>query len=376
VLRFDNVMGRLGAKRIIVAVCAIAVGGTLLVSVQAEGRESLDDLKERMEELQGELDAATARIEELRTQEDELVVRLDDVNNEIRDLEHARQRLEKKVVAAAQNIYQAGGLGTLEVLLTAEDVADLSMRATILERVSQRDATAFVKYERTDEELTKLRTELNAKKDELAETRAELADRSDELQVKFEAVADEYNRLKKKITAAAARGAAAARAAPVPAPQPAQDRPSQPSVAAPTLPPPPSSPPAPPSGMTCPVAGPNSFIDSWGFPRSGGRTHEGTDIMAALGTPVVAIVTGTITYAGYGDSAGNWLQLSGDDGNGYWYMHNQDNLVSGGRVTVGQQIATVGNTGNASGGPPHVHFEYHPGGGGPINPYPLLSSLC
>jgi peptidoglycan LD-endopeptidase LytH len=128
--------------------------------------------------------------------------------------------------------------------------------------------------------------------------------------------------------------------------------------------------------MTCPVAGPNSVIDSWGFPRSGGRTHEGTDIMAAFGTPVVAIVTGTITYAGYGSSAGNWLQLSGDDGNGYWYMHNQENLVSGGRVTVGQQIATVGNTGNASGGPPHVHFEYHPGGGAPVNPYSLLSSIC
>jgi murein DD-endopeptidase MepM/ murein hydrolase activator NlpD len=91
--------------------------------------------------------------------------------------------------------------------------------------------------------------------------------------------------------------------------------------------------------------------------------------MAAAGTPVVAIVTGTITYAGYGSSAGNWLQLSGDDGNGYWYMHNQVNLVSGGRVSVGQQIATVGNTGNASGGPPHVHFEFHPGGGGPVNPY-------
>jgi murein DD-endopeptidase MepM/ murein hydrolase activator NlpD len=59
------------------------------------------------------------------------------------------------------------------------------------------------------------------------------------------------------------------------------------------------------SGMTCPVAGPNSFIDSWGFPRSGGRTHEGTDIVAAFGTPVVAIVSGTITYAGYGSSAGN-----------------------------------------------------------------------
>jgi murein DD-endopeptidase MepM/ murein hydrolase activator NlpD len=361
-------MGRHRVNRVVVAVCVVAVSGVPLLSGQAAGRESLDDLKQRMEEIQAELDAATARIEQLRTQEDELVVRLQQVDVEIEDLERAQSRLEKKVVAAAQNIYRAGGLETLEVLLTAQNFADLSMRATVLERISKRDATAFIEYERNDEQLTALRAELIAKKDELAETRSELNDKSEELHAKFEEVADEYNDLKKKIAAAARRAAAA---------QQAQDQSSQ-QIAAPSSPAEPQSAPVvvSASGMTCPVAGPNSFIDSWGFPRSGGRTHEGTDIMAAFGTPVVAIVTGTITYAGYGDSAGNWLQLSGDDGNGYWYMHNQENLVTGGRVTAGQQIATVGNTGNASGGPPHVHFEYHPGGGGPVNPYPLLSSIC
>jgi len=129
------------------------------------------------------------------------------------------------------------------------------------------------------------------------------------------------------------------------------------------------------NGKTCPVAGPVSFIDSWGYPRSGGRTHEGVDMMADYGTPVVAIVSGSITYAGYGSSAGNWLILSGSDGNSYWYMHNQQNLVNGGAVSAGQQIATVGDTGNAV-GIPHLHFEFHPGGGGPVNPYPLVASIC
>jgi murein DD-endopeptidase MepM/ murein hydrolase activator NlpD len=97
--------------------------------------------------------------------------------------------------------------------------------------------------------------------------------------------------------------------------------------------------------------------------------------MADYGTPVVAIVSGTITLSSYGPSAGNWLVLSGNDGNQYWYMHNRENLVSGGSVKIGQQIATVGDTGNAT-GIPHLHFEYHPGGGGPVNPYPLVRPLC
>jgi septal ring factor EnvC (AmiA/AmiB activator) len=284
---------------------------------QAAGRASLDDLKERMADIQADLDAATAGIEQLRTQEDELVVRLEQVEIEIQDLERDKSRLERKVVAAAQNIYRAGGLETLEVLRTAQNFADLSMRATVLERISERDATVFVDYERTDEELTNLRAELIARKEELARTRSELDDRSEELQAKFEQVADEYNDLKKKIAAAEARRAAAARARREAAAQQSQEqRPQDRAAPSPAAAPQSSQVPVAASGMTCPVAGPNSVIDSWGFPRSGGRTHEGTDIMAAFGTPVVAIVTGTITYAGYGSSAGNWLQLSGDDGNG------------------------------------------------------------
>jgi murein DD-endopeptidase MepM/ murein hydrolase activator NlpD len=126
--------------------------------------------------------------------------------------------------------------------------------------------------------------------------------------------------------------------------------------------------------MFCPVGGPTSFVDSWGAPRSG-HTHQGVDMMGSYGTPLVAIVSGTITYAAYDGSGGNMIFLSGDDGNAYWYMHNQQNYVSGGRVSAGQTIASLGDTGNAA-GTPHLHFEYHPGGGSAVNPYPLVASLC
>ncbi|MBA3431401.1 MAG: M23 family metallopeptidase, partial [Actinobacteria bacterium] len=105
------------------------------------------------------------------------------------------------------------------------------------------------------------------------------------------------------------------------------------------------------------------------------HTHVGVDMMAAYGTPVVAIVSGTISYAAFDGSGGNMIFLDGDDGDSYWYMHNQANLVTSGHVSAGQQIATVGDTGNAE-GTPHVHFEYHPGGGGPVNPYPIVAPIC
>ena len=97
-------------------------------------------------------------------------------------------------------------------------------------------------------------------------------------------------------------------------------------------------------------------------------------MMAEYGTPLVAIVAGTLS-SGWSDTGGNSLFLCGDDGNSYWYLHNQENLVTSGHVSAGQQIATVGDTGNAV-GIPHVHFEYHPGGGGPVNPYPLVAAIC
>jgi peptidoglycan LD-endopeptidase LytH len=130
------------------------------------------------------------------------------------------------------------------------------------------------------------------------------------------------------------------------------------------------------SGMACPVGQPHSFTDTWGAPRSGGRAHRGTDILAPMGTSVHAIVDGTWSIQSPGPSAGLWAILQGDDGNDYWYLHLQSHTVGdGARVRAGQQTATNGDTGNAR-GTPHVHFELHPGGGSAINPYPTLRGAC
>jgi murein DD-endopeptidase MepM/ murein hydrolase activator NlpD len=273
-----------------------------------------------------------------------------------------RSRLQKAAVKRARMLYRFGSTGMAEALFGSEDFNELSQRTEMLSQVSLGDAEVFVELSRSSAEMEQLSKELEIRQADLESTSEELQDEAGALREKLRDVSDEYRELQRKL-AAAARARQQAAITPEPAVQPGGPAPA------------PLPPVVPKNGMVCPVNGPNSFIDSWGYPRSGGRSHEGTDVMADYGTPVVAITSGTITLSSYGPSAGNWIVLSGDDGNSYWYMHHQENLVNSGHVETGQQIATVGDTGNAT-GIPHLHFEYHPGGGGPVNPYPLIRPLC
>ena len=119
-------------------------------------------------------------------------------------------------------------------------------------------------------------------------------------------------------------------------------------------------------------------MNDWGFPRSGGRTHKGTDIFAPYGAPVYATTSGVVR-AKIGGLGGITIWLNGDDGNGYYYAHLSewaDGIETGVRVSQGELVGYVGDSGNAEGTSPHTHFQIHPGNGSPINPYPTLKSIC
>lgn len=139
-------------------------------------------------------------------------------------------------------------------------------------------------------------------------------------------------------------------------------------------------PPPPPSGGggACPVAGAVSFSDSWGAPRSGGRSHQGVDMMAKVGVPVAAIFSGTIKRMKSGGLGGITIWLKADNGDEFYYAHldGYADISVGQSVSEGQTIAYNGYSGNASASYPHVHFEYHPGGGSAVNPYPLVKGIC
>jgi murein DD-endopeptidase MepM/ murein hydrolase activator NlpD len=123
----------------------------------------------------------------------------------------------------------------------------------------------------------------------------------------------------------------------------------------------------------CPVPG-ASFVNDWGFPRSGGRAHAGTDLFAPRGTPVLAPASGTVSFA-VGTIGGRQFRLQGDDGTLYLGSH-MDRFGTSGRVQAGTTIGYVGDSGNAAGGRPHLHFEVHPDGGSAMNPFPLVRIAC
>lgn len=124
----------------------------------------------------------------------------------------------------------------------------------------------------------------------------------------------------------------------------------------------------------CPLTGTYSFSDTWGAARSNGRSHRGTDMFTAYGTPVVAVVGGTAVNYGWEGAGGNGVFLLGEDGNRYFYAH-LDDFGTLGRVSQGDVVGYAGDTGNAVGSP-HLHFEIHPGGSGWTNPYSTLANYC
>ena len=144
-----------------------------------------------------------------------------------------------------------------------------------------------------------------------------------------------------------------------------------------------------PEHIVFPVVGRVQYMDDFGAPRPGGP-HQGNDIIAVKKAPAVAAEAGKVKYWTTSRSAGCMLYLYGESGTTYYYIHlnndvtmKNDNrgkcvkgtaytVASGAKVASGQQIAYVGDSGDADGAHAHLHFEVHPGGGRAVSPYPYL----
>ena len=356
------------------ALLALVLTFLLVPATTASARTSAD--------VRRELERVTASLHAVELKRELVLDRLTKLNRALAKTEATLAETRKLLARKVRNIYMSGmGVSPVEVLLTSDDPDVGLERMTLLEastraetealrtfRVALRKqkqvkalvvdareeiATAERKLRRDTAALGKLFDLLARQEAEAARKKAEAAERA--RQARLAAIRAEERRLA-RIRDEALRAAERERAR-------ARERASRNrSVST--------------AGHTCPVGPAHSFTDTWGAARSGGRRHQGTDIFAPHGSPVYAVVGGTVRSS-YNRLGGIVIYLNGDDGNEYYYAHNSENVArTGQRVAVGELIARVGKTGNAQGTPPHVHFELHPGGGSPVNPYPFLRSVC
>lgn len=130
-----------------------------------------------------------------------------------------------------------------------------------------------------------------------------------------------------------------------------------------------------PATLAMPVANvrPSGLRDTWHASRPPARRHEGIDIFATRGTPVVSATEGIFLRRGESRLGGKVVWVLGPAGHRHYYAHLDDYalVAAGERITAGTVLGYVGNTGNARTTPPHLHYGVYTSSG-PVNPYPLL----
>lgn len=342
--RFSRAAAMVLAMGVTVALVVVVPGEARAESVDGLRRE-VADARRAAEQAAGAVQAAVAEWNRL---EDEIRLRQARIAvNEARVAE-----LSELAVDRAVSAYKSSGFEVVDVF-EAGTLLESARWAHLHGQVAQHDAE-------TVDQLAVATGDLQAERAQLDNLQAEQQRVIDARRAAERRLRDRLAESQRKLRALEARLAAEAEARRV------AQRASRSAVAA--------GPVVVIGGLVCPVPG-AVFVDSWGDPRSGGRTHKGTDMMAPRGTANVAIVSGSVAQRS-GGLAGNAIWLRGDDGNTYFYAHLDSFVGPPRHAGQGEVIARVGSSGNASAGAPHTHFEIHPGGGGAVNPYPTLRRIC
>ncbi len=276
----------------------------------------------------------------------------------IADLEGRLGAVQVRLNDRAAALYMAGGDPTVMALITSGSVSDVADRLQFADAVAQGDADLATAVAVQTQELAWERERLAGA---VADGRAAVTS----LQAQSDAIRSTVADLQARVGALEEQ--LAAEQTPSPPPGGGGDTGGDGN-------------PPPISGggwlQTCPVNGPNSFVDSFGDPRPGGRSHEGIDLIAAYATPVVATHSGTVHHTS--SAPGGYGTVIFHDGSADWtfYTHfsSYAGPAEGGHVNAGDTIGLVGATGDTTVN--HLHFEYHPGGGAAIDPYSALLGVC
>ena len=299
---------------------------------------------------------------ELQRRADKAAVRYDRAVATLGKLGDDIARLERKIGAAeakmaplratvtrrAVAVYASDrGLAAFSGFSNGDDLVESARGAMLASMASAGDYVAIKVIARASAELARRRDELSARRAEQQRATDDLRAERQNVELALSFIARREQALQSRLIGRASRGERAPydSAGPIPVV----------------------------TDFTCPIRGPLTFSNTWGAPRSGGRRHEGTDLMNPSGTPNVAVVSGTFRTHRSG-LGGLSIYLHGDDGHTYYYAHLSQVVGPDRRVAQGELIGRTGSSGDAT--TPHTHFEFHPSGGRAVNSYGLLREHC
>jgi len=371
------------ARRLIGAAVALALVAVAAPGAGADTKAELDAAKARVAALERQIKAQQGVLARLQSQANALAdrmsaaqARLDEITQELmqtrQDLEAARARYADLKGRRAREAYMNGLGSSLEFLLGATSLSDLSDRLEYVDAVTQTDSDLANEVQNVENELSaqerrqeKLRAQqveaVNELRQQQAALRAQFAQQRD-VYDSIQAKRAEAEQLVKKLGRQYRAELAAMFGGKV------GDGPIK----------------------ICPVAQPRAFGDSFGAPRFAGgfHRHAGVDIFAPYGTPIYAPFDGNAVVSSNGLGG---LAVTVYGAYGYVYNAHLSGFGNLGPVGTGTVIGYVGDSGDAQGTSPHDHFEWHPNAipsgwpassygysvvGSAVNPYPILSQIC
>ena len=300
-------------------------------------QQQLSSTLGRLREAQAELDrvvrdyeAAQDRLTQLFGQIGVTQARQDMIEA---DLNAAQAAINNRAASA----YKSSRVTIFTVIFEARTYREFTAGLDLIKSVTQSDADALIRVRELKGEAVRVRTELEQRKTEQQKLITDLDRRQDDVDKSLRARGREYESLRQEVERRK-------------------------------------------SAFAFPVKAPYSYTDSYGAPRMEGskyyHRHEGTDIFALSGTPILSVVDGVLENVGTATLGGIklWVRSPGDNWS-YYYAHMSGyapGIVNGLRVKKGTVLGYVGTSGNARGTPPHLHFETHVPAGPATNPYPIL----
>lgn len=371
-------------KRVIslILVLMLCMGMTMQVEASkiSDAKEKAKELESQKKEAEAEkaslakeLNGILSDVEEMeakiKKKEEEITLKEEELINAKIDENNQYEDMKKRI----KYMYENGNSQFIEILFQSKTLGDFLNNAEYISTISEYDRDMLVKFQDVVKSVQEQERALQAEYKEMEQMQDELIAKQKSVEEMIASKSAEISNLKEEIGDNARRLAALEKAAAEAARKKAEAARAKAEAASGNS----GAGAAVVSGngtFTHPCPGLTRISSTFGWraqPLPGASTnHKGIDMAAPIGTPIYAAAGGTVVSAGYSGNAGNMLVINHGGGLQTIYMHcNKIYVRSGQKVSKGQNVAQVGNTGNSTG--PHLHFQVM-SNGTPVNPQNYL----